>query len=327
MIPIPPFYQITPEMVELIAKIDANLIYFLSIKLPDLLKNKIQRTSILKSSLFSARIEGNTLTYERINNEDSETDEKKEIFNILKAVEFLDHNIGFSAKITPKIILNLHSLVMRGRKEKGNFFRTDPSAIFNTAGVAVYITPSPKKLPGLIKQMLKYSNSKNENFPLINAFVSHLIFEKIHPFIDGNGRIGRLLIYTISKSKKKDSSFFIPFEEYLDEHKSEYYYYLDDGLENTNDYLVFMLQAFYEQTEKVKQAVEEEMGKDQLLLTPRQEEVYNIIRDHKIVSFDEIKRRFLKVPPRTLSYNLKKLINKKLVIKIGETKGTYYKVG
>jgi len=71
--------------------------------------------------------------------------------------------------------------------------------------------------------------------------------------------------------------------------------------------------------------VTEEMGKEQHLLTPRQEEIYNIIKDHNIISFDEIKRRFLKVPPRTLSYDLKKLINKKLVIKIGKTKGTYYK--
>lgn len=325
MITIPPPYLITPEMMELISKIDANLIYLSSVSLPGLLKDKIHRTSILKSSLFSARIEGNTLTYERINREGDETDEKKEIFNILKAVQFIE-NSDPSLKITLKTILTLHSQVLNELSDDGGFFRTEPSAIFNQTGEAVYITPTPDKISGLLEKLLKFSNSEKEIFPIINAFISHLVFEKIHPFIDGNGRVGRLLVFTILKSKQKDGPFFIPFEEYLDDKREEYYYHLDQGLKNTNDYLMFMLEAYYTQTEKTKQMVADEMEKEQLLLTPRQEEIYNIIKDHHIVSFDEIKRRFLKVPSRTLSYDLKKLINKKIVIKIGETKGTYYKV-
>lgn len=325
MIVIPPSYRITPEMIELLVKIDANLIYLSRISLPELLKDRIRKTSILKSSLFSARIEGNALTYEQIEKENGETDEKKEIFNILKAVQFVESS-DLSAGITLKTILKLHSMVMAGLSGEEGFFRTELSAIFNEAGEAVYITPAPDKIPGLLKQALAYSNSGEEKFPIINAFVSHLIFEKIHLFIDGNGRVGRLLVFTILKSKQKNIPFFIPFEEYLDEHKDEYYYHLDRGLKNTNDYLLFMLQAFYEQTEKTKQMLTDEMEKAQLLLTPRQEEIYNIVKDHNIVSFDEIRRRFLKIPPRTLSFDLKKLMDKGLVVKIGKTKGSYYRI-
>lgn len=325
MIATPPSYQITPELVELLAKIDANLIYLSKISLPDLLKDKIRRRSFLKSSLFSARIEGNTLTYEQIERGIGETNEKKEIFNILKAVQFIE-TLDTPSRITLKTILNLHSMVMIGLSGEGGFFRTEPSAVFNQAGEAVYITPAPDKIPELLKRMLAYSNGEEERFPIINAFISHLVFEKIHPFVDGNGRVGRLLIFAILKAKEKGLPFFIPFEEYLDEHKEEYYYHLDRGLKNTNDYLIFMLQAFYEQTEKIKQIVTDETGKEQLLLTPRQEEIYNIIKDHRVVSFDEIKRRFLKVPPRTLSYDLKKIMDQGLVVKIGKTKGSFYRI-
>lgn len=325
MITIPPTYQITPEMLELISKIDANLIYLSSVSLPDILKDKIRRTSFLKSSLFSARIEGNTFTLERINQGDDKTNERKEIFNILKAVQFIENKQSFS-KITLKTILNLHSKVLAELSNDNGSLRTEPSAIFNTAGIAVYLSPPPNNIPKLIEQMLEYSNSNEEKFPIISAFISHLVFEKIHPFLDGNGRVGRLLIFAVLKSKQKAGPFFIPFEEYLDDHKEEYYYHLDQGLKNTGGYLMFMLEAFWAQTEKTKQMVTDEMGKNQLLLTPRQEEIINIIKDHNIVSFDGIKRRFLKVPGRTLSYDLKKLINKKLVNKIGETKGTYYKI-
>ncbi|MDO8570652.1 MAG: Fic family protein [Candidatus Daviesbacteria bacterium] len=320
---IPSVYQITSEMVDLISKINANVIYLSAINLPEALLDKLHRNSILKSSLFSARIEGNTLTLEAVNQKDEETDEKKEVFNLLKAIQFIQQNINFSSQITTKTVLAIQKLVMMNLSGDDGF-RQEPSAIFNQAGIAVYITSAPNKIPELIKSLLKYSNSDNEKFPIINAFISHLIFEKIHPFLDGNGRVGRLLIFAILKSKQNSSQFFIPFEEYLDTHREDYYYHLDQGLIHTNDYLLFMLNAFWEQTENTKKIVEEELKKDQPLLTPRQEEILNIICDLKIVSFDQIRRRFMEVPSRTLSYDLKKLMDKKLVAKIGKTKGSYY---
>lgn len=324
---IPPRYKITPQILELISKIDANLIYLSSLNLPDDINNKIQRTSLLKSSLYSARIEGNSLLLDQISSQNDESDEKKEVFNLLKAAEFIEKNIQVSSIITSKILFAMHSLIMTGSPDQTKGFRQEPGAIFNAAGVAVYITPSPAKIPQLIKKLLVCCNLSQEKFPLINAFIAHLIFEKIHPFLDGNGRVGRLLIYAILKSKQKINSLFIPFEEYLDKHKEEYYFYLDKGLFKPNDYLIFMLEAFYAQTNEVRLMMEDELKKDKtMLLTPRQEEIFNVIKDHNVVSFDFIRRRFLKVPARTLSYDLKKLINKNLVIKIGQTKGTYYKI-
>ena len=87
-----------------------------------------------------------------------------------------------------------------------------------------------------------------------------------------------------------------------------------------------MLQSFYEQTELVKKAVHQEIsrGKEVLLLPPRQEEMYFIIKDHRMVSFDFLKRRFLKIPGRTLRYDLKKLQNGGYVVKVGKTRGSYY---
>lgn len=72
---------------------------------------------------------------------------------------------------------------------------------------------------------------------------------------------------------------------------------------------------------------EQELAKKvQIFLPPRQEEIYSIIKDHKVVSFDMIRRRFLKVPERTLRYDLKKLSEKNVIEKTGETKGRYYRI-
>ncbi len=324
---IPPKYTITPQLLELIAKIDANRIYFSSIKIPDLLKENIQRVSILKSSLFSARIEGNPLTLSEFDKNPGDKQKRIEVFNILNAATFIDKKIKAGDKITKKNVLDLHRIVMDNLPAEKGVFRNEIGAIFNLAGIAVYISPPPKKISVLINKLLEYSNSDFEKFPIINAFISHLIFEKIHPFFDGNGRVGRLLVFLILKSQNQKFEISIPFEEYLDLHKDEYYDRLDNGLKNPNNYLLFMLEAFYNQSEKTKELIEVELQKEQtFFLPPRQEEIYNIIRDHKVVSFDTIRRRFVGIPERTLRWDLKKLLDLNLIIKSGKTKGSFYKI-
>lgn len=322
---IPPAYTITKEMLFLITKIEAERLYFSSLNLQDLIKENIQRISLLKSSLFSARIEGNTLKMSDFELGKEEEEKKEEVFNIVKAIEYIDKNIK-KGVLTKNIISKLHLLVMKNISPDAGHVRLEVSAIFNEAGIAVYMPPPPSQIPKLLNELLEYINSEKE-FPLTSAFIAHLIFEKIHPFLDGNGRVGRLLISAVLKINGWDFSFAVPFEEYLDEHKSEYYFHLNNGLQKTNDYLLFMLEAFYQQIQKIKEQIDEENAKEaNLFLPPRQEEILNIIKDHVVVSFDMIRRRFLQVPERTLRWDLKKLLDKKLIERSGETKGSYYRI-
>lgn len=324
---IPPVFTITSEMLESISKIDAQRIYFSTLSLPLPLKEKIQRVSLLKSSLFSARIEGNTLEISDLSKDTSQSDKKREVFNIVDGVKFIDTDVKMGETITRNIFLELHSRVLKDIRPDAGSLRSEMSAIFNQAGVAVYIPPSPTDISKLVDQLLEYINSNDEKFPLLTAFISHLIFEKIHAFLDGNGRVGRLLIALVLKAKGWDFTFTVPFEEYLDQHKDEYYFHLDRGMKNTNEYLFFMLDAFFKEIEEIKKQVDEGLiKKDQPFLPPRQDEIYNIIKDHTSISFDMIRRRFLQVPERTLRYDLKKLVDADLIEKSGETRGRYYRV-
>lgn len=321
---IPPLYNITPEMIEIIAKIESYRIYFSTLNIPAHLKEKIQRTSLLKSSLFSARIEGNPLQLSEVSFEKTKEVNKIEIFNIIEASNFIEK--VKKGNITKEMFLELHKRVLKNINPDAGLFRHEPSAIFNQAGVAVYTPPSQYEIPKLLDRLIKYIEDDSEKFPLIKALTAHLVFEKIHPFMDGNGRVGRLLISAVLKAKGWDFSFTIPFEEYLDQNKSDYYFYLDTGQGSTNDYLIFMLNAYLSEIEKIKEQIEKQSNKDQLFLPPRQEEIFNIIKDQGVISFDMIRRRFLKVPERTLRYDLKKLLDKGIIDKTGETKGRFYRV-
>ncbi len=323
---IPPVYTISDQMLSYITKIEAERLYFSSLNLTEELKGSIQRASLLKSSLFSARIEGSSLEISDFEfSNETEEEKKKGVFNIIKAINFIDKGIKINV-LSKDIVLQLHSLTLKDIDPDAGRFRSEISAIFNQAGVAVYMPPPPTQISKLLDNLLAYVNSE-QKFPLVVAFVAHLVFEKIHPFLDGNGRVGRLLIPVILKSKGWDFSLAVPFEEYLDEHKDEYYFYLDQGLENTNNYLEFMLEAFYKQIEEIKNQINEERAKEaHPFLPPGVEEILNIIKDQIIVSFDMIRRRFIQVPERTLRYDLKKLLDRKMIEKSGETRGRYYRI-
>src|SRR3989338_11682635 len=191
---IPPIYTISDEMLSLITNIEAQRLYFSSLNFGDQIKENIQRVSLLKSSLFSARIEGNPLKISDFEfGNETEEEKKEEVFNIVKTINFIDKDVRKNI-LTKNIILHLHSLVLQDIAPDAGHFRTEVRAIFNKGGVAVYMPPPPTQVLKLLDELLTYVNSE-EKFPLIAAFVAHLIFEKIHPFLDGNGRGGRLLIF------------------------------------------------------------------------------------------------------------------------------------
>jgi DNA-binding transcriptional ArsR family regulator len=86
-----------------------------------------------------------------------------------------------------------------------------------------------------------------------------------------------------------------------------------------------MLEAISETARVAKEEVLQKKESDVAeYLLPRRAEILNIIKDHGLVSFDQIRRRFIGIPERTLSYDLKKLQDSNLIRKRGNTKGVWY---
>ncbi|OGK20110.1 hypothetical protein A2866_01140 [Candidatus Roizmanbacteria bacterium RIFCSPHIGHO2_01_FULL_39_8] len=320
---IPPRYSISPEILSLLSKVEVNRQFVSLSHIPEAISIKLRRISLLKSAVYSARIEGNSLTPEEVEFSDDQL-QKVEIENIISAYDWILKTVQVKTNISRDMIKRLHFLTMKNIFTEAGRFRKEMGAIYNKSGVAVYISPPPEKIPNFLGTLLDYVNNQDDEYPLVKALITHLIFEKIHPFIDGNGRVGRLIISLVLTVKGYDFGLGLPYEQFLDEHKSDYYYYLGNGLTKTDEYLKFMLQAFFEETEQLKKQIAIEMNKI-IILPPRQEEIYDVIKDHRVVSFDFIQRRFVKVPARTLRYDLKKLCDQNLVHKIGKTKGSFYK--
>jgi len=326
---IPPKYFLTSKITQLLQSIEGSKEVINAINIPPEIEINIRRKSILKSSLFSARIEGNPLTLEKLHQTPSKDQRKKEVFNILRALNWT-HQRGAKAKdLTAKNILNLHQITMKDLTNKKNQgkFRTEVSAIFNTAGIAVYLPPSPKQIPSSVNRLLKFINSEKEPLVPIRACLAHYSFEKIHPFLDGNGRVGRLILQAVLEKSGYGMRGLLAVEEYLDQHRTKYYRVLEEPEKDITAYLEFMLEGITQTANEAKQQVtQKQKGTIEDLLLPRRTEILNIIRDHQLVNFDIIRRRFLAVNERTLRYDLKKLADLGLIKKRGVTKGVYYEV-
>lgn len=313
-------YTKTSRILELESQINTYKDLFDKIpKLPKVAENLL-RSSTLKSALYSARIEGNTLEFSQVEKGFSKQSEKKEIFQIFDGLKFVR---SYNGEATQQFICQIHEIVMDGLTTELGGLRSEQSAIFNTAGVAIYITPSPEKLPGLIAEFINYINKIGIH--LSNVAIAHFAFEKIHPFLDGNGRVGRILMNWHLKRLGFEFAGLISFEEYLENHRDKYYSMLATEERDTTEFVKLILEAISESAQKVileLEMSEEEKPEDSLI--PRRAEILAIIRDHKLISFDQIRRRFLSVNPRTLHYDLQDLIKKNLIRKLGTTRGAVY---
>jgi len=322
---IPPKYTLTPKISKLLSSIEASRQVIDSINIPIEVETNIRRASTLKSSLFSARIEGNDLTLDEITTTPSANQKRIEVYNVLKAFTFIKQRE--KKDLSANDILGIHKIVMDKISADAGKFRKEHEAIFNSAHIAIYMPPPPRLILSHIDRLLKYVNHGKESFVPIKACLAHYLFEKIHPFVDANGRVGRLLIQKILMQGGYGMKGLLPIEEYLDTHRNDYYHGLEEPERDVTDYLEFMLEALENVASSTKQLVLQKKKTDFLdYLLPRRAEIYNIIKDHRMVNFDTLRRRFLNINARTLRYDLKQLANAGLIRKRGNTKGVYYEI-
>lgn len=323
------FYQKTPKIKTSIEQINVlRQVIDLLPRLPHV-EESLRRESLLKSSLFSARIEGNKLKLEDINYASMERPTKiiakMEIANILRVLRWLYSNRA-PKNLNIKLILRLHQLVMTNLSPDAGQIRHEPSAIFNQAGIAIYMTPPPSQVNALVSQLITKFNTLKEETP-IKAAMIHFLFEKIHPFLDGNGRTGRLLSTFILNNAGYGFRGLVSLEEYLENNRQDYYDLLAQNKKDLTGFIEFFLEGLTIQAEKTVNHLKEiktELPEDSLL--PRRREILEIIKDHQTVSFDFLKRRFEAIPSSNLHYDLQKLLKGNFIKKLGTTRGVVYTV-
>lgn len=192
-------------------------------------------TWLLQEARSSNVIEGTVTTFEEILGENAgvvvpaeRQDDVREVINYKEATEAGLQAINNGRDITLSLVKSLHALLLegaRGEKKNPGQYRTIQVHIGrpgSTPETATYIPPDSVHVPALLENWEKFLRRTDLN-PLIQAAVMHAQFEMIHPFCDGNGRMGRLLITLLLAEKKLLAKPCFYMSAYLQEHRTEYY--------------------------------------------------------------------------------------------------------
>ena len=214
---------------------------------------------VRKEALLSSQIEGTQCTLEDILNpliEKNTNRDVSDVVNYIRATEFALERLK-TLPLCNRLIKETHAVLLksvRGQEKNPGEFRYSQNWIGgqgSTLKNARYIPPNPEDMLTAMSDLEKYINSDDTLDPLIQAALIHYQFETTHPFLDGNGRVGRLLITLFLMEKDILSTPALYISYYLKMNRIEYYDRMTQ-VRRTGDYeqwISFFLQAFADSAE------------------------------------------------------------------------------
>ena len=214
---------------------------------------------VRKEALLSSQIEGTQCTLEDILNphiENNTNQDVSDVVNYIRATEFALKRLK-TLPLCNRLIKETHAVLLesvRGQEKTPGEFRYSQNWIGgqgSTLKNARYIPPNPNDMLTAMSDLEKYINSDSNLDPLIQAALIHYQFETTHPFLDGNGRVGRLLITLFLMEKGILSTPALYISYYLKMNRIEYYDRMTQ-VRRTGDYeqwISFFLQAFADSAE------------------------------------------------------------------------------
>jgi len=263
--PNPPL-DLDSEIVELLLKasLQIALLEGLAVRIPSV--NLFISMYVRKEALMSSQIEGTQATLEDILDPQLDVNANRnvaEVINYIKATEYAIARMK-ELPLCNRLIKETHAVLMEGvrgqEKRPGEFRQTqnwiggEGSALKN----ARYIPPAPADMLNGMSDLEKYINADDTLDVLIRAGLIHYQFESLHPFLDGNGRMGRLLITLFLMQKGVLSTPALYISYFLKRNRIEYYDRLSEvrSKGNYEQWIKFFLRAVAESAEDAVAAID-----------------------------------------------------------------------
>ena len=215
----------------------------------------------MDESIQSTKIEGTQATFDDIMEYEFTGEKKRDVQEVFNYMEALSTGAKLleTLPLSTRLFLKLHEIILkdsRGQNRSPGEYRKIQNFIGPTSRIedASYIPPEPHKIDSYMSNLEEYMNSNIDDLlgPIARAAIIHGQFETIHPFLDGNGRLGRILIilYLLDQKLIETPSFFI--SQQLEKNKYKYYTLLNN-LRSSNpkwkDWIIFFLNSSIDQSD------------------------------------------------------------------------------
>ncbi len=315
-----PPYEITAEILKYITSISEKIG---EVNAKYLIKTNptLRKQNQIKTIHSSLSIEGNTLTEEQITailENKRVVGPEKDILEVLNALEVYK-NINKLKPEREKDFLKAHKLLLQKLIKEPGKYRNQSVGIVKGSKVE-HIPPPHENVPYLMKNLFEYLKDKNE-LTLIKSCVFHYEMEFIHPFLDGNGRMGRLW-QTLILLQDYPIFEFLPFETLISKNQNDYYnaLSLSDKEGKSTKFIEYMLKIIERSLEELLQNSTKKLtDKDRILIF-----LENCTSDF---TRKDYMNYFKDISSATASRDLKNAVESGLISKLGDKKTTTYKKG
>ena len=285
----------------------------------------LRRQNRIRTIYSSLAIEQNTLSLEQVTavlSGKRVLAPPKDIAEVKNAYEIYDH----LAELNPYSIDDLlaHRTMMQGLVHEAGEFRSRPVGVVDNQGNVLHFGTLPQYVPYLMEELVQWTESSP--FPLlIKSCVFHYEFVVIHPFADGNGRIGRLW-HTLLLSKWNPLFAWLPIESIIHDHQVEYYAAINQSNAQGEGtaFIEFMLGII---KEALQEAIDEQPAEKPSMQSKeelRWEKIADFLRTNSTIQNSDV-QNFLDVSSATASRILNALTKEGKLIKVRNGRYWAYK--
>lgn len=327
------------ELVDATARLE---VYKEKIKDSKLNNALLMSTLQQKEALASSQVEGTQATLEGVFTNQVEPNPKDQ--NLNEVSNYLDATVVGYRYLTLRDFSDDFFYAMHEELMKGNVRRTSTIGVYRTEQNYIgrndavhsitYVPPEPKSVPALMANLISYANDPRDNYrPLVRAAIIHAQFETIHPFMDGNGRVGRILIpMYLYRQREIDVSSFV-LSEALGQDKIRYYSLLNDVRYkgDWNEWIRFFLVNVRRQCDKyigIASSINElyerhlKVAKD-LARSPKIEEIINLLYQYPAITSKRIAEK-TDIPMTSINRYLNLLVDSRILYSNNKSRNRIY---
>jgi len=320
----PPF-TITSKSIDLISKISEKIgeMNFLASESQHVNLRKKNRIKTIHSSLA---IENNSLSIEQIT---AIIDGKRvlgapnEIQEVKNAVQAYELLLTLDST-SEKDLLRAHGIMMKDLVSRAGKYRNDGVGIFDGKEV-VHVAPPAERVPLLMADLFEWLKTSDAH-PLVKSCVFHYEFEFIHPFQDGNGRIGRLWQSAILKDWRNIFAW-LPVESLIKEKQAEYYSALNvsDTSADSTFFIEFLLGLILSTIEDILESHVKVTVNVTQKVTVNQQKILELIKENPHITQNELTQA-VGIARKNIVSNMKKLQEAGLLLRHGADKNGWWEV-
>lgn len=350
-------YSITNKILKDIGIIDAAKEIIMTSLLVPGWEAKFKKEAVISTVYHSTHLEGNTLSEEdvqdildgkEISARQKEIQEVVNLWNVMKFIDQITDQIGPGRlyMFTLETILEIHRLttVHIVSSEQAGTFRGRQVVIKNSRTGEISYTPPPApEVPFLVEDLVNWVNTDEtrEMHPVIKAAIIHYELSRIHPFVEGNGRVARAVAMLVMYLDGYDLHRFFSLDEYFDDDPMQYYitlqsvsnqFVMDVHERDLTPWIEYFVTGMAMELTKVKgkvkristdSRVKDTLG-DQVQLNERQMIIMDYLHRHESMQNKDFRKIFPDYSDDTVLRELKFLKQKGLIKKVGGTKKASY---